>query len=84
MRGHAHVVAFGHGRDTLCFRNASRMGDVGLYDVDTARLKVRPDVLAREEPFAELSREVRKAVYILTFPSERCMTRTAIGMVVCA
>lgn len=46
--------SLGHGCDLLGLADTSCMGDIGLDDVDTSRLKVRAAVQTREQSFTEL------------------------------
>lgn len=55
MRRHTDVVCLGHVGDSSSFRYATGMRDVRLNDIDATGLKVRSNVLPREQSFPKLA-----------------------------
>lgn len=55
VRRHTDVVCLGHVGDPSSFRYATGMRDVRLDDVDATGLKVRSNVLPREQSFPKLA-----------------------------
>lgn len=78
VRCHSDVIRFGHVGDPSRLRDAARVRNVGLDDVDATGLKVGPYILPSKESLAELDRLIGEFE-----PESRIPLRlTAIGMLV--